>query len=62
MCRANQDIRDTALHCGVKHWEIAEKIGKTEQWLCKKLRTELPEEEKFKIFAIIGEIAKEKEA
>lgn len=60
--KSNQDIRETALQCNVHHWEIAQELGISETYFCKKLRKELPEDEKFKIIGIIGQIAKEKEA
>ena len=62
MCKANQEIRKTALQCHVCHWEIAQELGISEAWFCRKMRTELPEEEKFQIIGIIGQIAKEKES
>ena len=55
--RANQDIRDSAKKCNVRLWEIADKLGLSEAWFCRKMRKELPEDEKLKIFSIIGEIS-----
>ena len=59
---ANQDIRDTAKECHVRHWEIADKLGYSADWFSRKLRKELAEDEKFKIFGIIGEIAAERKS
>ena len=42
-------------------WQLAEKLGIHEGTLSRKLRHELPEEEKNKILALIDEIA-EKES
>ena len=58
----NQDIREASAKSKVKHWELAEKIGVTASWLSVRLRKELPEDEKLKLFSLIQEIAKEKEA
>lgn len=55
--RANQDIRERAKKSGVCQWEIAETLGISETHLCRKLRKELPEDEKQKIYGIIGELA-----
>ena len=43
----------------VKLWWIADKLGIADTGLSKKLRHELPDEEKEKIRAIIAELAKE---
>ena len=59
--KANMEIRKTAQRSGVLHCEIADKLGISESWFCKKLRKELSEEEKMKIIRIIGEIASEKD-
>lgn len=54
----NQDIRRTAAGAGVKLWQIAGALGIADCSLSRKLRRELPAEEKQRIFAIIGELAK----
>ena len=53
----NQDIRNEIKALGVKHWQIAEKLGIHEGNFSRKLRHELPEEDKEKIRAIIKELA-----
>lgn len=53
----NEVIRVTAKNRGVKLWEIAEVIGITDSNFSRKLRRELPENEKSRIMDIIGEIA-----
>lgn len=59
MCRAtNQGIRSAAKSAGVFFWEIAEKLGIQDSAFSRKLRRELPEEERTKILGIIEEIAK----
>lgn len=54
---ANCDLRLFAKACGVSMWRIAEKIGISEPTFYRKLRHELPEEDKEKIRAIIKELA-----
>ena len=56
---SNADIRRHAAGCGVKHWQIAERLGVNECSFSRKLRRELPLTEKDRIFRIIDELAKE---
>ena len=51
----NQDIRRTAAGAGVKLWQIADALGIADCSLSRKLRKELPQEEKDRIFGIIRE-------
>lgn len=55
----NQDIRRTAAGAGVKLWQIAEALGIADCSLSRKLRRELPPEEKTRILNIIRELSKE---
>ena len=57
MC--NMDIRQAAAGAGVRLWQIADAIGLNDGNFSRKLRKELPEDEKQKIFAIIEDLAKE---
>ena len=57
MKRANQEIREYAAKNGVYLWEIALAMGISEPTMTRKLRTELPEDERRKIAQIINEIA-----
>ena len=57
MKRANQEIREYAAKRGVFLWEIALAMGISEPTMTRKLRTELPEDERRKIAQIINEIA-----
>lgn len=59
---ANAETRAEAKNKGVFLWEIADKLCVSEPTITRKLRRELPDEEKQKIFAVIDEIAKEKAA
>ena len=56
---SNQDIRRTAAGAGVKLWQIADALGIVDCSLSRKLRKELSQEEKEKIFAIIREPSQE---
>lgn len=58
---ANLDVRKRAKEAGVYHWQIAKKMGVSEITMCRKMRTELPLEEKEKIFKIIEELKGEEE-
>ena len=55
----NQDIRRTAAGAGVKLWQIADALGIADCSFSRKLRKELPQEEKEKIFSIIRELSQE---
>ena len=57
MIRANMDIRQEAKAAGVKLWQVADRLGITDGNFSRKLRRELPAEEKNKIIGIIKEIA-----
>lgn len=52
----NLDIRKAAKEAKVNLWEIAEAYGINDGNFSRKLRRELPEAEKTKIFAIIQQI------
>lgn len=56
---SNQDIRRTAAGAGVKLWQIADALGIADCSLSRKLRKELPQEEKERIFEIIQQLSKE---
>lgn len=55
----NQDIRRTAAGAGVKLWQIAEELGIADCNFSRKLRKELPQEEKDRIFSIIERLSRE---
>lgn len=56
----NLDIRQKAQSAGVKLWEIAEKYGINDCNFSRKLRRELPADEKERIFLIIEQISEER--
>ena len=53
----NTDIRAEIMAAGLRHWQVAEHLGFSEAWLCRKLRHELPEDEKEKIRSAIKELS-----
>lgn len=55
----NQEIRQAAKTANIRLWRIADKLGISDQTLCRRMRYELPEDEKQKILDIINELAKE---
>lgn len=61
MCKeTNKEIRNAAKAAGVLHWEIAEKLEIQDSAFSRKLRKELPQDERDKILGIINELADEK--
>lgn len=56
---ANQDVRRTAAGAGIRLWQIAEALGIADCNFSRKLRRELPAEEKERIFSIIRELSGE---
>ena len=57
MC--NLDVRRAAAGSGVRLWQVADALGIADAQLSRKLRKELPDEEKQKIFEIIRNISAE---
>lgn len=55
--KLNQDVRDHAASRKVLLWQCAEKLGIADTTFSKRLRRELPPEEKQKIILAINEIA-----
>ena len=53
---ANKDIKGFAKASNVKLWQVADKLGITDIAFSKKLRKELSDAEKTKIFSIIEEL------
>ena len=56
---ANLDIRAAAVAAGVRLWRVADALGIADASLSRKLRKELPQEEKEKIFSIIQKLSQE---
>ena len=55
---ANHDIKQAAKKAGVALWRVAEVLGIGENTMTRRLRHELPAEEKTRILEIIEELAK----
>ena len=49
----NQENRNAMKENNIKQWELAEMLGISENTMCRKLRKELPDEEKKRILEII---------
>ena len=56
----NKKIREAAAAAGVRLWEIAECYGVNDGNFSRKLRRELPDDEREHVLSIIDEIAKER--
>lgn len=54
---ANKEIRDAAKRTGVRLWQVAESIGISDANFSRKLRRELPQQERDNILGIIHELA-----
>lgn len=59
--KSNMVIRTASKSAGVRLWQIAEALGIQETALSRKLRHELPTEEKNKILGIIEALAQERQ-
>lgn len=57
----NKEIRSAAKNAGVRLWEVAAAYGINDGNFSRKLRRELPQEEKEKILAIIDRLVQEKQ-
>lgn len=53
---ANKDIRIRCLENGIRFWQIALQLGVSPETITRKLRTELPEEEKEVIYRAMEQI------
>lgn len=60
MKKNNNEIRCLAKQSGVCMWEIAEKLGIQDSAFSRKLRRELPDQEKQEILQIIRDLAAER--
>lgn len=57
----NNDIREAAKKAGIHLWRVAEACGVNDGNFSRKLRKELPQEEKWNILEIIDRLSKEKQ-
>ena len=58
---SNLDVRRHAKEKGICLWQCAEVMGISEPTMTRKLRKELPDDEKAKLFEIIDRLAEGKE-
>ena len=58
---ANTEIRQELKNKNIPYWKIADKLGVHENTVIRRLRHELPEQEKEQIFSIISELSNEKQ-
>lgn len=56
---ANTEIRDAAKRNGVYLWQVAEGIGITDATFSRKLRRELPADERERVLNVIDKLAAE---
>lgn len=56
----NKEIRDAARIADIPHWMIAGELGITAETFSKKLRFELPEDEKKRCLDVIKKLAGER--
>lgn len=59
--KENVDIREAAKKAGIYLWQVAEACGINDGNFSRKLRKELPPQERDKILQIIAELAQEKQ-
>lgn len=59
MC--NTDIRNAAKDSGIRLWQVADEVGLNESVLSRKLRRELPDEEKAQLLDAISRLARRKQ-
>lgn len=55
----NKDIREAIQRAGIRYWQVANELQITDGNFSRKLRKELPAEEKAEIFSIIERLARE---
>lgn len=60
MAGTNKEIKEAARKAGVYHYEIAERLDIQDSAFSRKLRRELPDQEKKEILEIIKTLAAEK--
>lgn len=55
----NKEIRETMKEKGVRQWQVADQMGKSEEWLSRKLRKELTPEKKEEVMQAIEAVVKQ---
>lgn len=60
--KANQDIRNYMEKNRITIWQLGIKLNVSENTMIRRLRMELPDQEKAVVLAVLAEIVKEREA
>lgn len=53
---ANKEVRDSLAAHNIPQWQLADALGIHEETLCRRLRRELPDDEKAKLLEVIEKI------
>lgn len=61
MMKPNQDVRNAVKESGFKLWELAEALGIYDGNLSRKLRRELPNDQKEHIFKVIDRMVEQRQ-
>lgn len=59
--KANQDIREYMEKHRITMWQLGAKLGRSDNTMIRRLRMELPEQDKEVLFSAMAEIVKERE-
>lgn len=57
----NKDIRAAIADAGLRMWQVAEALNIADTTFCRKLRRELSDKDKQRVFSAIAELTKEAE-
>ena len=57
----NKDVRAAIADAGLRMWQVAEALGIADTTFCRKLRRELSDEDKRRVFSAIAELTGEVE-
>lgn len=55
----NKDVRSAIADAGLRMWQVAEALNIADTTFCRKLRRELSDDDKARVYAAIAELAKE---
>lgn len=55
----NKDVRSAIADAGLRMWQVAEVLNIADTTFCRKLRRELSDDDKARVYAAIAELAKE---
>lgn len=56
---ANKEIREAAKKAGLRLWQVADGVGLSESYFSRKLRKELPDDERRQVLDVIAQLATE---